>query len=210
MVDRSDEERHGAARAHERLAAVVAGIDDATARRPSRLPGWTVAHVVTHLARNADGLRNIVEGARSGEIWPMYPGGMAQRSADIEAGALRPAAALAADVRSAGAALEAAWADLSDDVWANGKGSGPAGERPVRDLPFVRWREVEIHLVDLGLDTFGVDDWDADYVRRELARQLAGRAALPAVVLALPPAPRLAWLVGRFAVAGLEDAGPWS
>ena len=216
MASRPDGELAGVVRAHERAAAVVAGLDQAAARGPSLLPGWSVGHVVTHIARNADGLRNIVEGAAAGEVWPMYPGGMDQRTADIEAGAARPPAALAADVLAAGAALEAAWAGLGDDVWATGRGTGPAGERPVRDLPFVRWREVEIHLVDLGLPAYGVDDWDAGYVVLELARQEAGYRArhgvaeLPAGARALAPARRVAWLVGRLAVPGLGDAGPWS
>ena len=41
--------------AHARLLGTVAGIDDDTARRPSLLPGWDVAMLVTHLGRNADG-----------------------------------------------------------------------------------------------------------------------------------------------------------
>lgn len=40
--------------AQERLLLRVAGLDDGAMRAPSRLPGWTVGHVLTHLARNAD------------------------------------------------------------------------------------------------------------------------------------------------------------
>ena len=54
-------------------------------------------------------------------------------------------------------------------------------------------------------------------VRRELARQEMGWAArrpmgltgLPAAALALRPARRLAWLLGRQTVEGLEPAGAW-
>ncbi len=39
-------------------AGLVAGLDglgEAEARAASRLPGWTRGHVLTHLARNAEG-----------------------------------------------------------------------------------------------------------------------------------------------------------
>jgi len=37
---------------------------------PSLLPGWTRAHVLAHLARNADAMRNMLAGARSGSLAP--------------------------------------------------------------------------------------------------------------------------------------------
>lgn len=37
-----------------RVDAVAAGLCDAAVRAPSRSPGWTVGHVLTHVARNAD------------------------------------------------------------------------------------------------------------------------------------------------------------
>src|SRR3954462_14673049 len=50
-----------------RVDAILAEMTDAQARRPSRLPRWTRGHVVTHLARNADGNRNMIEGVLAGE-----------------------------------------------------------------------------------------------------------------------------------------------
>jgi maleylpyruvate isomerase len=52
--------------AHHRVSATIRPIDDTTAWQPSRLPGWTVGHVVTHLARNADGHVRRLDGAG----WP--------------------------------------------------------------------------------------------------------------------------------------------
>ena len=52
--------------ATSRLTAAAAGLTDAQAREPSRLPGWSRGHVLTHLARNADGLRNLLIWARTG------------------------------------------------------------------------------------------------------------------------------------------------
>ena len=44
-------------------------------RAPSRLPGWSRGHVATHLARQADALRRLADGAHAGE-----PGGDVRRA----------------------------------------------------------------------------------------------------------------------------------
>ena len=71
-------------------------LTDEQCREPSLLPDWTRGHVLTHLARNADALRNLVHWARTGEKTRMYPSREA-RSADIEAGSGRSADELRAD-----------------------------------------------------------------------------------------------------------------
>ena len=68
-----------------RLSATCADVDDATARRPSLLPGWSVGHVLTHVARNADGMVNLVTWAVTGDRTPMYAS-MEARNAAIEEG----------------------------------------------------------------------------------------------------------------------------
>src|SRR5579875_4123016 len=92
--------------AHARLLATARRLTDDQARAPSRLPGWTVGHVLTHLARNADGHTLRLEGALRGEEVPRYPGGQAQRNGDIESGAGRPAAEIVEDLRKAQRQLE--------------------------------------------------------------------------------------------------------
>jgi maleylpyruvate isomerase len=86
------------AAAADRVLVTATALSDAQAREPSLLPGWSRGHVLTHIARNADGLRNLLIWARTGAETPMYASAES-RSADIEAGAGRPAAELAADVR---------------------------------------------------------------------------------------------------------------
>src|SRR6266568_1849145 len=88
----------------------------AAAREPSLLPGWTRGHVLTHIARNADGMVNLLHWARTGTQTPMYAS-PESRAADIEAGAGRPAAGLAADVRESAATLAAAAAAMPGDAW---------------------------------------------------------------------------------------------
>ena len=41
-------------RSHDRLRKAIAGLADDDVRAPSLLPGWSVGHVLNHIARNAD------------------------------------------------------------------------------------------------------------------------------------------------------------
>jgi len=172
--------------AHARLLAVIDGLTDAAARRPSLLPGWTVGHVLTHVARNADSFIWLAEGAAAGEVRDQYPGGFEQRQAEIEAGARRPAAELVDDVRATGERLEADFDGVTD--W-----EAPVrtmlGEVPLRELLFRRVREVEIHTSDLDLEHTW-EDWSEAFVdaqldrlgpagRRHVVAFLAGRADVP-------------------------------
>ncbi|HEX6509771.1 MAG TPA: maleylpyruvate isomerase N-terminal domain-containing protein, partial [Chloroflexota bacterium] len=87
----------GCIAAHRRLEAVAGRITDGMARGPTRLEGWTVGHLLTHLARNADSHRGMVEAAQRDTAVYQYPGGRAQRDAAIEAGHGRSAVELIDD-----------------------------------------------------------------------------------------------------------------
>lgn len=213
-----DDSIAGCAAAHQRLLADLDELSDDVARRPSLLPGWSVGHVLTHLARNADSHVRMFEGAERGEELVQYAGGPEQRALDIDAGAGRAAVELVADVRTSIWHLEQTWATTSAGAW-EGAGRTMAGDlQPCTDLPFRRWREVEVHHADLGLPSFTYDDWSDDYVRRELRRQLMvwrsrlpmGVGELPAGVVSLSPHRRLAWLLGRYTADGLPDPGRWA
>jgi maleylpyruvate isomerase len=189
-------------RAHATLLERLRGASFAAAE-PSRLPGWNRAQVVTHLARNADGHRRMIEGAGRGEV-------LAQCE-EIDAGADRSAAEVIDDLTTATAALEAAW-DVTD--WRGAGRRTLGGESPIDRLPFFRVREVSLHGFDLGI---GIElaDLDPLYVRLELsrmemlwtARQPMGLTPLPPAALALTPTDRLGWLTGRIEVEGLRPAG---
>jgi maleylpyruvate isomerase len=189
----------------------LAGGGDVTT--PSRLPGWTIGHVLTHLARNADSLTAIVVAADRGEVIDQYPSREA-RAAAIESGAGRPPAAQVLDVRRSIEALEAAWSGSRFE----GEGRGLiGGVMPVRSLPRRRRREVEVHRVDLGIGA-EPESWPVDFVRGELRTvEMAARSRLPMgltewppEVLALAAPRRLAWLLGRHEAPGLPAAPPWS
>jgi maleylpyruvate isomerase len=180
--------------ASTRLLAALDGLDDVTARRPSRLPDWTVGHVVTHLARNADSHVRMLEGAMGGEVTDQYEGGLEGRAADIAAGAGRPAAELVADLGRAIDDLDATWLRVPPEVWMIGQGRMGNGEVcACADMPARRWREVEIHRVDLGLGPEPTD-WPEAYVDLELPLALA---QLPTRLSAADRTTLLAWLLGR-------------
>jgi maleylpyruvate isomerase len=205
----------GCSAAHQRLLAAVDDRDEAWVRADSLLPGWTRAHVLTHLARNAEGLTRLLEHANRGEVTDQYPGGMPARNAAIEAGARRPLSDIVADLRAATWALEAAWVATTQDGWQGSGRLSSGAVIPVREVPFRRWREVEVHHADLDCG-FTWSDWSGAYVRHDLAhqemlwkgRQPMGRNRLPDAALRLDPAARLAWLLGRHQVDGLPAPDP--
>ncbi len=211
----SDLERDlaGAARAHKAVIVTLQDLGDDQVRLPSVLPGWTVGHVATHIARNADGHIRMLEAATRGEVGVMYPGGREQRTNDIEAGSRRSALELLDDVMATAAAIEAIWTTMSSEAW-SGRGETITGEVIVSDLPFVRWREVIVHHSDLGVG-FTWADWDPEYVRLELTRSTMlwasrkpmGMTDLPPQALAVAPHHRVAWLLGRAEIEGLAPAG---
>jgi maleylpyruvate isomerase len=198
-MERPTDDIAGMLAAHRRLEAALEGLDDATARRPSLLPDWTVGHVLTHVARNADSVTVRIEGALAGEVRDQYPGGAAGRKADIEAGAGRSAAELVDDVREANARLEAAIAGLPDDAWGRLSRNLGGEEQAVALLPFARWREVEVHHVDLGLG-YSPDQWPEALADRWLP------ALLPALPGRSDPRALLAWALRR---GPAPELGPW-
>jgi maleylpyruvate isomerase len=171
---------------------------------PSRLPGWSLGHVLSHIARNGDSQLEMLAGR------PQYPS-VDARNADIEEGAGREWAVLAADVAGSAAAVDQAFSSQSD--W-SGTARTVGGERPIAMLPLLRQREVEVHRVDLGFG-YSFADMPADYVRRDLrlmaimwsARKPMGMTSLPDDALAVDPPTRLAWLMGRADIGGLAAAG---
>jgi maleylpyruvate isomerase len=149
------------------LMRTLEGLEDENAHSPTGLPGWTRAHVLTHLARNADGLVNLLTWARTGLETPMYAS-RSQRNADIEAGADRSAKALRDDVDRSHLRLMATAQGLPVECWAApilwGKEDNPGVAAVV---PKLRQVEVEVHHVDLNLG-YTAADWPAGFVSRLL------------------------------------------
>ena len=152
--------------------------DEAYLARPSLLPGWTRAHVLGHLACNADALVRTLEGTRRGDRVPMYAG-EAERAADIEAASRLAPADLLDEVTASAERLERTWSRMTPVDWES-EAVTRTGPQPARRLIGARWREVEIHRVDLD-DGYGPGDWPASFVA----------PLLPALIDADRLAPRL-------------------
>jgi maleylpyruvate isomerase len=159
--------------ATRRLLAGLSGLGDAGVARPSLCPGWTAGHVLTHLARNADGLRRVAAGAERGEVLSPYKTGT--RDQDIEAGAARPAAELAVDVAESAHRLDETWQALDAAAWDRPLLHHRLGRIPLRATPAMRWREIEVHRADLAGE-YGPADWPAQFVAYLLGK-MAGSAA---------------------------------
>ena len=159
------------------FAAVLDAVDDAALREPSGLPGWTRAHVVGHVARNADALLNLLVWARTGVETPMYPDPGA-RERDIEEAASWPSARLRAETENAAERLAHAWEALPSGAWDARVRSALGRNIPAAETLWMRAREVWVHAVDLrgdgdfsGLpdDVVGalLDDASATLTRRD-------------------------------------------
>jgi len=183
-------EIEGCRTSHARLAARVEGLTDEAVREPSLLPAWSVGHVLTHLARNAESMVHRIEATTRGEVIDQYVGGAEGRDSEIESGAGRPATVLVDDVISWSQQLDAAFASLPDDSWNRPVRSGRGDEHPVARLPFHRWWEVEVHLVDLAIGHTPAD-WPQELVDRALPRLVAGLASRA------DPRSLMAWTLGR-------------
>lgn len=214
------------------LIEAVAALGPAAAAEPSLLPGWTRAHVLTHLARQADAMVNLLTWARTGVETPMYAGEEA-REKDIEDGAGRPLDELLDDLRLTGDRFAMAVEDMSPKDWAAQVRTRQGTVLPAAEVPARRLAEIHIHRVDLGIGT-AFADLPAEFVSRELGvliDRLSGREGIaavrlrdaesgtawdigaagePEVTVTGPRSALLAWLTGRSGGAGLaaEPAMP--
>ena len=195
----------GCRASHDTLVSTLSNLDDTAVRDASRLEGWTVGHVMTHLARNADSHTRMLTAALNGEAVEQYAGGGEERAGAIEAGSRRSAAELLDDTLRSITELEATWVAMTPVAW-GGNGLSHGRPWPCRAMPYFRWREVEIHHVDLATG-YDPDDWPEEYVRRELQLTLAtvpGRLAEATERRRL-----LAWLTGRAPTPGELDLAGW-
>ena len=155
-------------RATESLLATAADLDPALVAAPSLLPGWTVGHVLTHVARNGDMYTRLLTGARTGVVAQAYAPG--QRDEDIEAGAGRPLRDQIEDIRESHERFADAAAAMPAAAW-----TFPLEfiRLPAAGVPWARLREVEVHHVDLG-QGYVPADWSDAFALRLLREIVTG------------------------------------
>ncbi|MEV7022065.1 maleylpyruvate isomerase family mycothiol-dependent enzyme [Kitasatospora sp. NPDC093558] len=166
------------------LLHTVSELKPEAVAEPSALPGWTRGHVLAHLARNADSLVNLLDGARTGTDIPQYASEQA-RDQGIEDGAPRPVEAQLADLRDSHERFAAAAAKLPAEAWAAAVRHRTGYVFPASDIPWKRLMEVEYHHVDLDAG-YTPAQWPEEFAVaefRRLSTRLQGDDDLPAVRL---------------------------
>jgi maleylpyruvate isomerase len=205
------------------LLAAAGKLNDAAVADPSALPGWTRGHVLTHLARNAEALVNVLQGR------PMYANEQA-RDADIASGADRPLAVQLDDVRGSAARLDQVMAALTDEQWRRTVELRGGVTDLAAAIPFRRQFEVELHHIDLGIGRT-TDDLPHAFTDRALeylTTRFADRPEVPPIelraedgrswrtgregngapqVVTGPPTALVGWLSGRTTGSGLTTGG---
>ncbi|MDR1790807.1 MAG: maleylpyruvate isomerase family mycothiol-dependent enzyme [Propionibacteriaceae bacterium] len=161
--------------ANTRLLGDAITLTETAWHQPSLLPGWSRAHVVTHLARDADAYRQLLRNPALG----FDLGSDEERFRALESGADRNALSLLEDLDNAMGRLADAAADVTD--W----------NRPVRiftetyPLSFVsalRLHETLIHHLDLkvGFNPDAINETAAALLLH-LAIHLRRKSATPTI-----------------------------
>ncbi|MFL6113038.1 MAG: maleylpyruvate isomerase family mycothiol-dependent enzyme [Catenulispora sp.] len=216
------------------LLTSAAELTDEQLRGPSLCEGWSRGLVLADIARNADGLTNMLNTAATGKVTPMYESDE-QRAADIEAGAARSGTELLADLRDSAGRYAQAYAAVNEaKAWGAPVYRLPgAAPMPAFQTPGRRLGELLIHHVDLDAD-FTPAHWSdtfTDATFTEALARFAGREDFPPLRLDVeeedvvygvraesddsevltvrgPKRALLAWLMGRASGDGLVAVAP--
>lgn len=156
----------------EALLATIATLTDDQLGGDSLCAGWTRGHVLSHLARNAEGITRLARAALDGTGETMYAS-TEQRGLDIEAGARRPVAEQLDDVATTAATLDGALRRLRPEHADLQLERTPGGQRVrIGNLPAMRLREVVYHHADLAAG-FGFDDVEPALLHRFTKLEIA-------------------------------------
>jgi len=170
--------------ATEQLLATAASFNDADVREPSLPPGWSRGHVLTNVARNADGGTRMLTWARTGVQTSEYPS-MATRAEQIEAGHHRSANALLADVHDSAVRYAVAYRSMPAEAWNRPLRWTSGKVRPAYRAADSRLTEVLVHHVDLRT-SFRPENWPDDFVSTTMTTVISAfttRKDIPALRL---------------------------
>ena len=153
--------------------------------QPCRLPGWTRAHLATHLARNADGFWRVMDQLRDGEPTSLYPSA-AENRANIEAGASRGALELQEDLDTSAGRLHSRFAELLDMPADRLVRLSPSLTVRLDNLPIARLNEVVLHHFDLdvGFSLADINPQVATWLLEYNANRVGRTSTYPAVRIA--------------------------
>jgi maleylpyruvate isomerase len=184
--------------ASTRVLRTVDGLHGADWTEPSLLPGWTRAHVVAHLALNAEGmaraLRGVVAADDDGGPRAMYDSDE-KRDADIDDLAAGETSEIRDRLLGGTTVLQEAIEALPEDRWETRVERTPGG-RAIRAgaFPGMRLRELEIHHVDLAAG-YTTADW-SDAFAEHLLDAMTKRLDPPRAIEIRPLGSTRTWVVG--------------
>jgi maleylpyruvate isomerase len=156
--------------ASTRLIRTVDGFHGDDWSSPSLLPGWTRAHVVAHLALNAEGIARALRAVVADEARDRdgdEPGTMydsdEKRDSDIRDLAKRRPGEIRDRLLGGTTRLNDAVAGIRDDDWDTQLERTPGGRKiRARAFPGMRLTELEIHHADLGA-SYTPSDWSTTF-----------------------------------------------
>lgn len=168
-----------------RLIRTADALSDDELAAPSGLPSWSRAHVLAHLALNAEGLAGALAAVPTGHRVPMYAS-QAARDADIEELAAADGAHVRDRLLGATTRFAEALGTLPQDHADTSIERVPGGRSfTAADVPWMRWMEVEIHHADL----------DAGYDHTSWPLTLSAEVLDAALTRSLPDGPLTAYAV---------------
>lgn len=179
-----DELRKAKLLATSRLLGDTITLTDDQWRAPSALPGWTRAHLATHIARNADALARVVRAKLQGRTLPMYDSEDA-READIQSGAHRSGLDLQIDLDTSAGALNETFDEVSEGQWDEPVRMRTGADVPLRLLPLARLNEIVLHHIDLqiGFTMAQVDEKSAAWLLSWAVGYMSAVPQMPALIL---------------------------
>lgn len=198
-------------RGTELFLQVAGWVDESRFRRPSLLPGWSRAHVMAHVAANAEALTRLARWARTGVETPMYASVQA-RDTEIERSALRPADRLMTWLEQSSEVLSNELDGLTPEHWGAMVRTAQGRVVPATAIPWLRAREVYVHAVDLDRNV-GFGSLPDDFLRELCDDARRRRGDVPEA--RGPLAEKTAWLTGRphqlLSAGGqpVPDLPPW-
>jgi maleylpyruvate isomerase len=166
------------------FTATVSRLTDADLAAATVLPAWSRRHVIAHVALNAQALRRLVRWARTGEPTLMYAS-PEQRTSDIEEAMSWPSSRLRSLLADTALQLATDLDRLPPGRWTAQVRTAQGRTITAREIPWLRTREVAVHVTDLnaGVTFEDLPDELCAALVTDVARLRSSRGHDPAVAL---------------------------
>jgi len=208
MADLPDTDHHYThlVEAGQRLVRSVDRLSGDDWEEPSLLPGWSRAHVAAHLALNGEALAGVLRGEVDRESVPMYES-QERRDGDIDELAAADRVEIRERLLASTVTVPEAVQALPPDLWSGRFERTRGGSTlPLRAVPLMRVREIEIHHVDLDVG-YSVDAWPRHFAE-ELVDGMVKRVEPEEGFVVRPLDSDRTWDVGSPADDAVVVTGP--